>query len=54
MIELVWNYEEGEGQVLIKKEFLMEHRVVRLDAMVDWIAELQIIYNSMVSKNEQG
>ena len=54
MIELVWNYEEGEGQVLIKKEFLMEHRVVQLDAMVDWIAELQTIYNSMTANHEQG
>ena len=50
MIELVWNDEEG--QVLIKKDFLMEHRVVQLDALVDWIAELQTIYNSMVTKDE--
>jgi hypothetical protein len=52
MIELVWNDEEG--QVLIKKEFLMEHRVVQLDALVDWIAELQTIYNSMTANHEQG
>jgi hypothetical protein len=52
MIELVWNDEEGK--VLIKKDFLMEHRVVQLDALVDWMAELQTIYNSMVEKNEQG
>jgi hypothetical protein len=52
MIELIWNNEEGEGQVVIKKEFLMEHRVVQLDAMVDWISELQMIYNEMVKKDE--
>lgn len=52
MIELVWNDKEGEGQVLIKKDFLMEHKVVQLDALVDWMAELQKIYNSMVSKDE--
>ena len=52
MIELVWNNEEGEGQVVIKKEFLTEHRVVQLDAMVDWISELQMIYNEMVKKDE--
>jgi hypothetical protein len=52
MIELVWNDEEGK--VLIKKEFLMEHRIVQLDALVDWIAELQTIYNSMTANHEQG
>jgi hypothetical protein len=48
MIELIWNDETGEGQVKISKEFLTAHRVVQLDALVDWMAELQEIYDAMV------
>jgi hypothetical protein len=48
MIELVWDDESGEGQVKITKEFLTAHRIVQLDALVDWMAELQEIYDAMV------
>jgi hypothetical protein len=48
MIELVWDDESGEGQVKITKEFLTAHRIVQLDALVDWIEELKEIYDAMV------
>lgn len=48
MIELVWNQEIGEGSVKIDKEFVTAPRIVQLDALVDWMAELQEIYDAMV------
>lgn len=48
MIELVWNQETGEGSVKIDKEFVTAPRIVQLDALVDWMAELQEIYDAMV------
>ena len=50
MIKLIWNEEEGEGGVMIDKEFVTAHRIVQLDALVDWIAELKEIYESMLEK----
>ena len=50
MIKLIWNEEEGEGGVVIDKEFVTAHRIVQLDALVDWIAELKEIYESMLEK----
>ena len=48
MIELIWNDEKGEGEVKITKEFIVAHRIVQLDALVDWIEELKEIYDAMV------
>lgn len=48
MIKLVWNEEIGEGSVKIDKEFVTAPRIVQLDALVDWMAELQEIYDAMV------
>lgn len=50
MIELVWDDEAGEGSVKINKDFVTAHRIVQLDALVDWMAELKEIYESMVAK----
>ena len=50
MIKLIWNEEEGEGGVVIDKEFVTAHRIVQLDALVDWMAELKEIYESMLEK----
>jgi hypothetical protein len=50
MIELTWDDESGEGIVHINKDFVVAHRVVQLDALTDWIAELQELYNSMLEK----
>ena len=50
MIKLIWNEEEGEGGVVIDKEFVTAHRIVQLDALVDWITELKEIYESMLEK----
>jgi hypothetical protein len=50
MIKLIWNEEEGEGGVVIDKEFVTAPRIVQLDALVDWMAELKEIYESMLAK----
>jgi hypothetical protein len=50
MIKLIWNEEEGEGGVVIDKEFVTAPRIVQLDALVDWMAELKEIYESMLEK----
>jgi len=50
MIELDWDEEIGEGSVKIDKEFVTAPRIVQLDALVDWMAELKEIYESMLAK----
>jgi hypothetical protein len=50
MIELTWDAESGEGAVHINKDFVLAHRIVQLDALTDWIAELQELYNLMLEK----
>jgi hypothetical protein len=50
MIKLIWNEEEGEGGVVIDKEFVTAPRIVQLDALVDWMTELKEIYESMLEK----
>ena len=50
MINLVWDEEIGEGSVKIDKEFVTAPRIVQLDALVDWMAELKEIYESMLAK----
>jgi len=51
MIKLIWNEEEGEGGVVIDKEFVTAHRIVQLDALVDWMEELKEIYASMLERS---
>ena len=50
MMKLHWDDETGEGSVKITKDFMVAPRMVQLDAMVDWIAELQEIYNAMLKE----
>jgi hypothetical protein len=50
MIKLIWNEEEGEGGVVIDKEFVTAPRIVQLDALVDWMTELKEIYESMLEQ----
>ena len=52
MIKLTWDAEKGEGEVKIEKEFLFTHRMVQLDALVDWIAELSDIYQEMMKEKK--
>lgn len=52
MIELKWNYQTGEGFLVIDKSFKDAEKIVKLDALVDWMAELQEVYESMVAKDE--
>jgi hypothetical protein len=51
MIKLIWNEEEGEGGVVIDKEFVTAPRIVQLDALVDWMEELKEIYASMLERS---
>jgi hypothetical protein len=48
MITLTWNGEEGKLQ--ISKDFVISPRMVQLDGLVDWIAELQDIYDALLRK----
>lgn len=47
---LVWSYAKGEGSTHINKEFAEMHYVVKLDAIVDWIADLQKLYEDTIEK----
>ena len=51
MITLIWNGEEGKLQ--ISKEFVVADRMVQLDGLVDWMAELQDLYEFMLAERRQ-
>lgn len=50
MIEIFWNGEEAE--VIFTKDFVMSHRILRLDLLVDAQAALQDLYKSMLSEGK--
>ena len=50
MMELTWDPDTGQGEVKINKDFVISHRIVQLDALQDWIFELQDIYNTMLGE----
>jgi len=52
MIELIWNGEEGKLQ--ITKEFVLEQKIVKLDALQDWITELTELYDGILSEGESN
>ena len=53
MIKLHWDYEKGEGCVELSKSFVDADKVIKLDALVDWIEILKETYKGLVEKNEQ-
>jgi hypothetical protein len=50
MIELIWNGEGGKLQ--ITKEFVLEHKIVKLDALQDWIIELTELYDGILEEGK--
>jgi hypothetical protein len=54
MGNFVWDHEDGEGTVTFNENFFSADRIVRLDALVDWIAYLQGVYDAMLSINQKG
>ena len=50
MINLKWDTREGEGVVVIKPEFNEAYRLLQLDALQDWIHDLQKLYDQILLK----
>jgi hypothetical protein len=50
MIELIWDGEEGKLQ--ITKEFVIAHKMIKLDALVDWIADLKELYDGILTEGK--
>ena len=46
---LNWSEKEGEGWIVLSTEFANQHRIVILDALVDWIALLQEEYERVLA-----
>lgn len=48
LINLVWNSQSEEGEIKLSKDFNDCDRVLQLDALSDWIVELQGLYNKIL------
>jgi hypothetical protein len=48
MIYLKWDTVKEEGVVVIKSEFDDAYRILQLDALKDWIYDLQDLYNTIL------
>ena len=46
-VQLVWNLNLEEGKVYLSSDFKQANVVLQLDALSDWIHELQMIYDSI-------
>ena len=46
---LKWHLKFGEGKVALSKEFEEMDRVEQLDMLLDWISELESLYDSKVT-----
>lgn len=46
---LKWSDAEAEGSVTFTKEFEAEHEVFKLDALKDWIFDLQTEYERILA-----
>jgi hypothetical protein len=53
LISLHWIKSKGEGRVKYTKEFNEAHIIVKLDMLQDAIAELQDMYNSLLSPKRE-
>ena len=47
---LRWFDVRGDGKAELNKEFREADRIVRLDALVDWISDLQCEYDRMIDE----
>lgn len=53
MASLVWSYAKGEGFLRLNTEFYEAHRVVQLDTLVDWQAELREVYDALLRDQDR-
>ena len=45
-IELIADYGNGEGEILVWDEFKRQNAIFRMDCLRDWIIELSDVYAS--------
>ena len=50
VVNLKWDTREGEGVVVIKPDFNDAYRILQLDALQDWIHDLQKLYDQILLK----
>ncbi len=48
-VQLVWSLNLEEGKVYLSSDFKQANVVLQLDALSDWIHELQMIYDSILA-----
>jgi hypothetical protein len=53
LISLHWNTDKEEGQVKYTEEFSEAPTILKLDMLQDVIAELQDMYNSLLSPKRE-
>ena len=44
-----WDPDSGEGTIWIRADFFSQDRIVQLDALQDWIADLTNTYDQLLS-----
>lgn len=47
-----WDPDSGEGTIWIRADFFVQDRIVQLDALQDWIADLTNTYDRLLSHPE--
>ena len=52
-IELIADFDSGEGSISIRQEFEQENTLMKLDLLKDWIAQIQTEYDNEL-KNFSG
>ena len=49
-----WDPDAGEGTIWIRADFFAQDRIVQLDALQDWIADLANTYDQLLSHSGSG
>tara|TARA_R100000479_G_scaffold108149_1_gene54276 strand:- start:150 stop:425 length:276 start_codon:yes stop_codon:yes gene_type:complete len=49
-----WDPDSGEGTIWIRADFFAQDRIVQLDALQDWIADLTTTYDRLLSHKGSG
>lgn len=47
---LVWTWTDEEGHVRLSKEFMQQDSILQIDALNDWIYELENIRDGLMNK----
>jgi len=55
MISLRWSWAKGEGSIKPRESFLQADYITKLDAIQDWIHDLEQLYNNtMIEEHKKS